>query len=153
MNEAERIELYSSRSRPAVVSPPSVALVPDAPRFFAKLLQQPGLAMLDEQEFRMKADAALEGLYNALVVASDEHGFECDFDGAVKLEFEEPSGKFVVSPNSPVRQIWVSAHSKSYKLDWDPSRAAFVLSDSGQTLTELMEDAVSRQIGTEVRLG
>jgi CyaY protein len=109
--------------------------------------------MLDDQQFKLKADAALERLYNALAQASDEYDFECDFDGAVKLEFEDPPAKFVVSPNSPVRQIWVSAHSKSYKLDWDAAREEFVLADSGQSLTELMADAVSRQIGEEVRLG
>jgi CyaY protein len=109
--------------------------------------------MLDDQQFKLKADAALERLYKALAEASDEYDFECDFDGAVKLEFEDPPAKFVVSPNSPVRQIWVSAHSKSYKLDWDPTREDFVFADSGQSLTELMSDAVSRQIGEEVRLG
>jgi iron donor protein CyaY len=111
------------------------------------------MAMLDEQQFKMKADEALEHLYKALADASDEHEFECDFDGAVKLEFENPPARFVVSPNSPVRQIWVSAHSKSYKLDWDSAREAFVLPDTGQSLTELLEDAVSRQIGEEVHLG
>ena len=109
--------------------------------------------MLDEQQFKLKADAALERLYKALAEASDEYDFECDFDGAVKLEFEDPPAKFVVSPNSPVRQIWVSAHSKSYKLDWDPAREQFVLPDTGQTLNELLSDAVSRQIGAPVDLG
>jgi CyaY protein len=109
--------------------------------------------MLDEQQFKLKADSALESLYKALAEASDEHDFECDYDGTVKLEFEDPPAKFIVSPNTPVRQIWVSAHSKSYKLDWDASRDQFVLTESGQTLTELMEDAVGRQIGEEVHLG
>ena len=76
--------------------------------------------MLDEQQFKLKADAELDRLFRDLLDASDEHEFECDFDGAIKLEFEDPPAKFVVSPNAPVRQIWVSAHSKSFKLDWDP---------------------------------
>jgi CyaY protein len=109
--------------------------------------------MLDEQQFKLRADAALEGLYRALAEASDEHEFECDYDGTVKLEFDDPPAKFIVSPNTPVRQIWVSAHSKSYKLDWDPGREQFVLADSGQTLQQLMGDAVSRQIGEDVHLG
>jgi CyaY protein len=57
-----------------------------------------------------------------------------------------------VSPNSPVSQIWVSAHSKSFKLDWDPGRAAFVLAGTGQTLADLMADAVGKQLGQEVAL-
>ena len=108
--------------------------------------------MLDDQQFRLKADAALEGLYNALANASDEYGFECDYDGAVKLEFDDPPAKFVVSPNAPVKQIWVSAHSKSFKLDWNAERSAFVLTETGQSLKELLADAVSKQIGETVSL-
>jgi len=52
--------------------------------------------------------------------------------------FEEPSDtKFVVSPNAPVRQIWVSAMSRSYKLSWSPEAAAFAL--NGETLPQLLE--------------
>ena len=109
--------------------------------------------MLDEQQFKLKADAALERLFNDLAVAGDEHEFECDYDGAIKVEFEDPPAKFVVSPNAPVRQIWVSAHSKSYKLDWDATSEEFVLADSGQTLHELMAEAVSKQTGETVTLG
>jgi CyaY protein len=109
--------------------------------------------MLDEQQFKLKADAELDRLFRDLADASDQYDFECDFDGAIKVEFEDPPAKFVVSPNAPVRQIWVSAHSKSFKLDWDPAREQFVLSGSGQTLHELMADAVSKQIGETVTLG
>ncbi len=58
----------------------------------------------------------------------------------------------MVSPNTPVRQIWVSAHSKSFKLEWNPSRNAFVLPDTGQTLEQLISDAIEQQIGEEVQL-
>jgi frataxin-like iron-binding protein CyaY len=51
-----------------------------------------------------------------------------------------------------VRQIWVSAHSKSFKLDWDQARGAFVLAGSGQTLAQLIGDAVGKQLGEEVAL-
>jgi CyaY protein len=108
--------------------------------------------MLDEQEFRLRADQALTSLYNSLAAASDDHGFEADFGGALTIEFEESPAKFVVSPNSPVRQIWVSAQSKSYKLDWDAGRGEFVLSETGQSLKDLVAWAVSEQLGDEVRL-
>ena len=108
--------------------------------------------MLDQQEFQLKADEALRKLYKALAQASDEHGFDTDFGGALTIEFDEPPAKFVVSPNAPVAQVWVSAHMKSYKLDWDSNRNEFVLADSGQSLKQLVEDAVSRQLGEEVKL-
>ncbi|MEO7142837.1 MAG: iron donor protein CyaY [Bryobacteraceae bacterium] len=109
--------------------------------------------MMDEQEFRNRADDALTGLYRKLAVASEEHDFEADFNsGALAIEFEEPPGKFVVSPNTPVRQIWVSAHSRSFKLDWSDARTAFVLAESGQTLNELIASAIGQQLNQAVTL-
>ena len=108
---------------------------------------------MDEQDFKNRADKALTGLYNRLTAASEGHDFEADFNsGALAIEFETPPAKFVISPNSPVRQIWVSAHSKSYKLDWDPGRSEFVLPSSGQSLAELVSTAISQQVGEEVTL-
>jgi CyaY protein len=106
---------------------------------------------MDDQEFQTRANQALEDLYNRLGRAGEEHGFEADFNaGALAIEFEEPPAKFVVSPNAPVKQIWVSAHMRSHKLDWDPARSAFVA--NGQTLVELIAEAVGKQLDTSVRL-
>ena len=108
--------------------------------------------MLDDQEFRLRADEALTRLHNGLVAASDEHDFEADFGGVLTVEFQDPPAKFVVSPNGPVRQIWVSARNKSYKLDWNSDLEEFVLSGTGQTLNELIASVVSEQIGATIRL-
>jgi CyaY protein len=109
--------------------------------------------MLDEQTFQRRADEALAGLHLALAKASDQFGFDADFRaGALVIEFEDPPAKFVVSPNSPVRQLWVSAHSKSFKLDWDEAAGAFLLPPTGESLHELIAGAISRQLGEEVTL-
>lgn len=108
---------------------------------------------MDDQEFKNRADESLQALYRRLTAASDDRDFEADFNsGALTIEFEESPAKFVVSPNAPVHQIWVSAHSKSYKLDWDNAANDFVLTSSGQTLTGLIQDAIARQLGEEVSL-
>jgi iron donor protein CyaY len=108
---------------------------------------------MDDQEFKNRAEESLQALYRRLTAASDEAEFEADFNaGALAIEFEDPPGKFVISPNAPVHQIWVSAHSKSYKLDWDSAAGDFVLASSGQTLTELIQDAITKQLGAEVSL-
>ena len=108
---------------------------------------------MDDQEFKNRADQSLQALYRRLTAASDDAAFEADFNaGALTIEFEDPPAKFVVSPNAPVRQIWVSAHSKSYKLDWDAVANDFVLGSGGQTLTELIQDAITKQLGEEVSL-
>ncbi len=100
--------------------------------------------MLTDQEFQQKCDAALQSLYQKLAAASDEYEFDVEMNsGALTVEFEEPRERFVVSPNSPVKQVWVSAHVQSYKFDWDGQ--AFVLK-SGQTLEEMMAEAIRKRI-------
>jgi iron donor protein CyaY len=109
--------------------------------------------MIDESVFRRVSDGALESLYKALGRAGDEYGFDTDMNnGALTVEFDDPPEKFVVSPNAPVRQIWVSAHSRSFKLDWDDAAETFVLNENGQTLTELIEEHLSAQLDEEVAL-
>ena len=108
---------------------------------------------MDEQEFKNRAEQALDDLYRRLSAAAEEYDFEADFNaGALAIEFEDPPAKFVVSPNAPVSQIWVSAHSKSFKLDWDPARSAFVLPATGKSLAELIGDAVGQHLGEKVLL-
>jgi len=108
---------------------------------------------MDEQEFKNRANAGLDALYRKLSAASDRYEFEPDFNsGALAIEFEEPKGKFVISPNAPVQQIWVSAHSKSFKLSWSDAKASFVLPDTNQTLDEFIASAIGEHLGEEVRL-
>jgi len=108
---------------------------------------------MDEQEFKRRADEELGKLFQALGEAGEEHDFDADFNaGALSVEFDEPPGRFVVSPNTPVRQIWVSANVKSYKLDWDEERGEFVLPATEQGLKDLMEEAIGTHLGHEVEL-
>ena len=96
-------------------------------------------AGLTEQEFRVKSAEALEQTRRALMPLADEEAFEIELqNGVLDVLFEEPAeARFVVSPNAPVRQIWVSAMAKSYKLSWSPERGAFALND--ETLSQLLD--------------
>jgi iron donor protein CyaY len=106
-----------------------------------------------DSEFQLCCDAALVDLNKALLKAADEFEFDPDFQaGALTVEFEDPHEKYVVSPNAPVHQVWVSARVKSYKLDWDIERGAFVLGATGQSLKELMADLLEQRIGESVDL-
>jgi frataxin-like iron-binding protein CyaY len=96
------------------------------------------MSTLSEQDFRMKSDEALDGARRDLLPLADTEGFEVELqNGVLDLVFEEPTAtKFVVSPNAPVRQIWVSAMSRSYKLSWSADAGAFVL--DGEPLATLL---------------
>ena len=98
--------------------------------------------MQDELEFRRAAEGALEALKKHLIAREeeDEAGFEVEAQGGVlNVVFEEPPAKFVVTPNTPVRQIWISALSTSFKLDWAASAGAFVLPRTGEKLIPLVD--------------
>src|SRR5438445_13739605 len=97
------------------------------------------MTSLSEQEFRVRSDEALESARRSLLPLADAEGFEIELqNGVLNLVFEEPSeAKFVVSPNAPVRQIWVSALARSYKLSWAPELGGFAL--NGETLAKLLE--------------
>lgn len=98
--------------------------------------------MLDEQEFRRVADAALEALKRHLFAREEEDdaGFEVEEQsGALHVLFEQQGGKFVITPNTPVRQIWISALATSFKLDWDAAAQDFVLPRTGEALIPLVD--------------
>jgi len=102
---------------------------------------------LTEQDFRLQADHALEHAQRSLLPLADEDGFEVELqNGVLQIVFEEPSAaKFVVSPNAPVRQVWVSAMSRSYKLAWSPLSSQFEL--DGETLDALLARLVHQFLG------
>jgi iron donor protein CyaY len=104
--------------------------------------------MMDEQEFRRISEAALEALKRHLFEREEEDdaGFEVEEqNGALNVLFEDPPGKFVITPNMPVRQIWISALSTSFKLDLDVASSAFVLPKSGEKLIPLVDRLIQER--------
>ena len=110
--------------------------------------------MLQEKDFQRKADAAFDDLKKRLLALGDEHGFDVEGEaGKLEVVFEEPDeAKFVISPNTPVREIWISALSTSFKLGWNDSRKAFVLEKTGEDLYAVMSRVISQQLGAQVTL-
>jgi len=106
--------------------------------------------MLDENDFRKRADAALDGLKKSLMDAEESAEIEVeDQSGAIHVAFEDRS-KFVISPNAPVRQIWISALATSFKLDWSETEQDFVLSKTGERLKALVARLINQQLGEEL---
>jgi CyaY protein len=109
--------------------------------------------MLDENDFRKRADGALESLKQSLIVAEESTDLEVeDQSGALHISFED-SSRFVISPNTPVRQVWISALATSFKLDWSDAKQDFVLLKTGEELKPLVARLINQQLGEEtVRL-
>jgi iron donor protein CyaY len=103
--------------------------------------------VIDEVEFRKTADDAIEKLKQELYAAEDDGEFEVEEQsGALYVVFEDPAGKFVITPNAPVQQIWISALSTSFKLDL--TAHGFVLPKTGETLGPLVKRLVNEHIGS-----
>jgi CyaY protein len=98
--------------------------------------------VIDEVQFRKAADAAIEALKQELYAAEDGGDFEVEENaGALYVVFEEPAAKFVITPNAPVQQIWISALSTSFKLEL--SGGEFILPKTGENLSTLVKRLIS----------
>ena len=107
---------------------------------------------MDELEFRKRSDEAFASLKRSLYAAEDDADLEVeDQSGALHISFED-GARFVVSPNAPVRQIWISALTTSFKLDWSDAEQDFVLVKTGERLKPLVGRLVSQQLGEAVEL-
>ena len=106
--------------------------------------------MMDEIDFRKRADSALDSLKKSLMEAEESADLEVeDQSGALHVSFEDNS-KFIISPNAPVRQIWISALATSFKLDWSEKEQDFVLAKTGERLKPLMGRLINQQLGEEL---
>jgi len=104
--------------------------------------------MLDENDFRRHADRALEALKNSLIDAEEDGGFYAEEqNGVLNIVFDDGGAKFVITPNTPVQQIWISALSTSFKLDWDYVVRDFVLPKTGEAMVLLVERLLREHTG------
>ena len=110
--------------------------------------------MMNEHEFQKRCDTAFESLRKRLLELGDEHDFEVEGgSGKLEIEFEDEDGtRFVISPNTPVRQIWISALTTSFKLGWSDSAQAFVLDKTGETLHQVMSRILTEKLGSRVQM-
>lgn len=106
--------------------------------------------MLDELTFRKYADAAIESLKKSLIAAEEDGDFEAEEqNGVLNISFDEPPAKFVITPNTPVRQIWISALSTSFKLDWSDPAQDFILPKDGTPLKPLVARLINQHLGID----
>jgi iron donor protein CyaY len=103
--------------------------------------------MIDEPAFRRLSDQALESLKQSLIAAEEDGGFETeDHNGVLNVLFEDGSTKFVFTPQTPVRQVWISARTTSFKLDWNETSHAFTLPKTGEDLRTLTQRLLQEQL-------
>ena len=104
---------------------------------------------LSEAGFQSKSEDAIRELERAFGQLAEEKDIDVELEGGVlTVTFEEGEpGKFIISPNSSVRQVWVSARVSSFKFDWSDDVGGFVLAQTGETLKEVMSRLTAEQLG------
>lgn len=105
---------------------------------------------LSEAEFQQKAEDAINDLEASYGALAEDYDIDVQVQGGVlSVTFEEGEpGRFIVSPNSSVRQLWVSARVASYKFDWANEAGGFVLAGTGEPLNQVMTRLTQEQLGT-----
>lgn len=102
-----------------------------------------------EAEFERSVEKAISDLEQAFADLADDREIDVEVEGGVlTVTFEEGEpGKFIVSPNSSVRQIWVSARVSSFKFNWSEESGQFVLAGTGEPLKDVMTRLTREQLG------
>jgi iron donor protein CyaY len=106
---------------------------------------------VSDARFRDLADKAIRDLEKAFARLSERYEIDVEVEGGVlNIEFEEGEpGRFIVSPNSSARQLWVSARVSSYKFDWSEESKEFILSATGESLRTVMSTLTREQLGED----
>lgn len=98
--------------------------------------------MLDQNEFGHAAGSSIQALRRHLRVQTEERDARFEVaqqNGTLQIHSEERGGKFVVAPNPPLHQVWISALATSFKLDWDAAAGDFILPRTSEALIPLLE--------------
>jgi hypothetical protein len=108
--------------------------------------------MIEEHESKKHAHEALTALQGDLVLAGDDYGFQSSLHGgAITISFDHPPGRFTIVPDA-AGQIKATLGPRGYKLDWDIVENTYVHTETGQTLKELVEQAISKHLKRDVEL-
>lgn len=99
--------------------------------------------LLEESEFHMRIDDALEAIEIAVEAAGDDIDSEIN-GGILSLEFADGS-KVIVNRQTPLREIWVAAKSGGFHFRFDG--AAWRDTRSGEALDALLTRVIAQQSG------
>ncbi|HSO73951.1 MAG TPA: iron donor protein CyaY [Blastocatellia bacterium] len=106
---------------------------------------------ITQAEFQKNAEDAISELEAAFARIAEDRDLDVQVQsGVLSVEFDEGEpGKFIVSPNSSVKQLWVSARVSSFKFDWSDEAGGFVLAGTGEPLKQVMTRLTREQLGDD----
>lgn len=108
--------------------------------------------MMDESSFRRRMDDVFKRI-DAAFENVDPDLAESEYSqGALTITFRQTS-KLILSPQTPLRQIWVAFRDRAWHLDMDETKGQW-RDDRGQDveLCSLVTKLASEQAGVTIRI-
>ena len=103
--------------------------------------------------FTQKYDATIRELEQKLSEMIDS-GSDFDFTRSgdvLTIEFEDGE-KIIITPQSPMEQLWISANYAGHRFNWSEERSDWVHEKSGETLKAFLSKAISQSVGGTIEL-
>ena len=102
-------------------------------------------------EFSKNYDATIRALDARLSDLIDSGlAFDLERKGDVlNVEFEDGE-KIVITPQSPLEQLWISANYAGHRFNWNGTE--WTHEKSGETLTSFLASLLSQKLGMHVTL-
>jgi CyaY protein len=109
--------------------------------------------MIEEKLYRKLVDETYARIDKAFENVDPDLAEVTISQGALAIVFGERM-KLMLTPQPPVRQLWVAFRDRAWHFDWDAARGAW-MDDRGQgiALPKLVEDTTREAVKTEVRIG
>jgi CyaY protein len=114
---------------------------------------QPMQPMIEEKLYRKLVDETYARIDKAFENVDPDLAEVTISQGALTIVFGERL-KLMLTPQPPVRQLWVAFRDRAWHFDWDSGRGAW-MDDRGQgiDLPKLVEDTTREAARTEIRIG
>jgi CyaY protein len=97
--------------------------------------------------FSHNYDATIRDLEQKLAAMIDA-GSEFDFSRSgdvLTIEFEDGE-KIVITPQSPLEQLWISANYAGYRFNWSEEQSEWVQEKSGEPFEGFISSTVSKKL-------
>ena len=105
-------------------------------------------AMLTEDEYVELAQKELKSLISALdQLEGDELEAELEND-IITIEIGD-AATYVINSHRAARQIWMAAERTAWHFDYEPERAAWIASKTGDELWSALRTALQTRLGQQ----
>ncbi len=103
--------------------------------------------------FSQTYDSTIRELEQKLSSLIDE-GMEFDFTRSgdvLTIEFDDGE-RIVITPQSPMEQLWISANYAGHRFNWSEATNDWVNEKNGEALSAFLATAISSRLGTKIAL-